>query len=184
MVGIQAHQDALDRLQILGFEHTSRHLHGINHLARGETVGIVSHRIALVVIADGIREVDGIGGVGLEGIDERNGDSLSASLDFRHFQLWRRHHHLLRRIIQLDELIEVDIDFLLIHFRGTVARRGSYHLGRSLVKPSAIGLSHLGTGSQQQEDQQIEGQKQGVCLHLMHQQVLYSVLIHHYYLYF
>ena len=66
MVGIQSHQDTLDRFQILRFQHMPRYLHGINGSSRRETVGIVSHRIALVVIADGIREVDGVGGIRLE----------------------------------------------------------------------------------------------------------------------
>ena len=66
MVGIQSHQDTLDRFQILRFQHMARYLHGINGSSRRETVGIVSHRIALVVIADGIREVDGVGGIRLE----------------------------------------------------------------------------------------------------------------------
>ena len=55
-----------DRFQILRFQHMPRYLHGINGSSCRETVGIVSHRIALVVIADGIREVDGVGGIRLE----------------------------------------------------------------------------------------------------------------------
>ena len=66
MVGIQSHQDTLDRFQILRFQHISRYLHRINGSTCRETIGVVSHRIALVVVADGIREVDGIGGIRLE----------------------------------------------------------------------------------------------------------------------
>ena len=39
-----------------------RDFHGINGFTSGERIGEMSHRIAFVVVHNGIREVDGIGG--------------------------------------------------------------------------------------------------------------------------
>ena len=49
----------------------------------------MSERIALIVVADGIGEIHGIGGVGDEGIVERDGDFPARHIDFRHLLLGR-----------------------------------------------------------------------------------------------
>ena len=60
---IQAYHDALDGFEIAGIEHIARYFEGINLFACGEAIGIATHRVILVVIADGIAEVDGISGI-------------------------------------------------------------------------------------------------------------------------
>ena len=151
MICVKTYQNTLDRLQILRFEHISRHLHRIDNFAGSETVGIVSHRIALVIIADGIGEVDGIGSIRLERIYQRNLNMLARSLDFRHFELRRRNNHFLGRIIYLDIFVEIDIHLLLLHIYALVGWQSSNHLRRSFVEPATIRLSHLGTGCQHEE---------------------------------
>ena len=162
LIIIETYENTLDRFQILSLQHISRNLHRINDGTCRKTIGIVAHRISLVVVADSIREVDSISGIGFQRIDKRNMNTLSCAFDFRHFELRRRNHHLLGRIIHLDKLIEVNIYLLLLHIDSTVSWRGTYHLRWCLVKPSSVRLSHSCTGSQQEEDRQIERQKQGI----------------------
>ena len=65
-VVIEPYGDALDRLQVAGVKYIARHFEGVDLLARGEAIGERAHRIALIVVADGIAKIDGIGGVGLQ----------------------------------------------------------------------------------------------------------------------
>ena len=61
---IKTNHYALNRLEIAGIENITGNLESIYLLASRKTIGVVSHRIILVVIADSIAEIDGISGIG------------------------------------------------------------------------------------------------------------------------
>ena len=119
LVGIQPHEDALDGLKVLGFKHISAYLHGVYLIACGETVSVIAQWVALVVVRDGITEVDGIGGIGLQTVFQFHENSLSLRFNLRRFQLWRRHYYFLGGILQFDKLIEIDVNFLARYLCGT-----------------------------------------------------------------
>ena len=151
LVAVKAHENALDGFQVLGIKHVARHFERVDMVAGGEAVGIVSQRVSLVVVGDGIREVDGVSGVRLQLVLQAYCDLLPGGLDFRCFQLRRRHDNLLRGVLQLDELVEVDAHLPAVHIGSTLGRRCPEHSGGCLVVPAAIGLSHLGTGNKEEK---------------------------------
>ena len=65
-VVVESYHDALHRLQVRGIKHIACHLEGVDALTCGEGEGVRPHRIALVIVADGIAEVYGVGGVLLQ----------------------------------------------------------------------------------------------------------------------
>ena len=65
---IQSDRNTLDGLQIAGINDIACHLEGINLLTGREGKGIVAHRISLVIVRNGIAEVNGIGGIGLQAV--------------------------------------------------------------------------------------------------------------------
>ena len=85
---IQSHENAFDRLHVRCLDNVSGDFQGVNLSARGETVGKISQRVSLVVVTDGVAEIDGVGGVGLERVLQFHDDALACRLDFRHFHLW------------------------------------------------------------------------------------------------
>ena len=151
LVAVKAHENALDGFQVLGIKHIARHFERVDMVAGGEAVGIVSQRVSLVVVGDGIREVDGVSGVRLQLVLQAYCNLLPGGLDFRCFQLRRRHDDLLRGVLQLDELVEVDAHLPAVHIGSTLGRRCPEHSGWCLVVPAAIGLSHLGTGNKEEK---------------------------------
>ena len=55
---MQADHYALYGLQILGIEHSTRHGQGINDITCREHIGKILIRVALVIVDDGIIEID------------------------------------------------------------------------------------------------------------------------------
>ena len=164
-IAVESHQDAFYWFQVLGIKHISRHLHGVYLLAGREAVGIVAQGIALVVVGDGVAEVDGIGGIGLERVFQLDDDALSGRLDFGHLYLRWRHHHVLRGILDLDKLVEVDDHLARSDVCRLVGRRGTHHSRRLFVVPSAVGLSHFGARAEQEKQQGEHTKKsQPLCL--------------------
>ena len=53
-VGIQPDEYALDWLEVAGVDHIARHFERVDALSRRETVGVVAHRVAFVVVGDGV----------------------------------------------------------------------------------------------------------------------------------
>ena len=112
---VKSHHDTLDGFEVAGVEHVSCHFEGIDLLACREAVGIVAHRVTLVVVCDGVAEVDGVGRVLLQGVLQFHDDSLTSSFDFRHLELWWRDDNLIGGIFQFDIFIEEDGDLLRMH---------------------------------------------------------------------
>ena len=105
---IESHHDAFHGFERLSLDDISRYLHRVDLFAGREGIGVVAQRITLVVVADGIREVDGVGRIGFQRVKQLHDNLLAGGLDFGNFQLGRRHHHVLRGIVYLDEFIEMD----------------------------------------------------------------------------
>ena len=105
----------LYRFQIACIKHISGYLKRINLIAGRETVSIVTHRIPLIVIADGIAEIDGVSGVLFQRVLQLHYDFLTRGIDLWHLQLRRRYRHLARGILKLDEFIEIDRYLLRLH---------------------------------------------------------------------
>ena len=147
---IKTNHYALNRLEIAGIENITGNLESIYLLASRETIGIVSHGIILVVIADSIAEIDGISGIGHQRILQFNNYLLSCSLDIRHLELWRRHNNLVGCIGKLDIFVE-EYGYLLCCYIGCLICWGTAeNLWWIIIVPSAIGLSHTGaTGDSQ-----------------------------------
>ena len=88
-VGIETYENALDGFQVLCLDHKTGHFHCVYLLAGRETVGVVAQGISLIVVADGIAEVDGIGSVFAQAVFQFHGDAFAGALDFRRLYLWR-----------------------------------------------------------------------------------------------
>ena len=119
---MQTHHYALYRFQVLGVEHCTRHGQGINHLTGREHIGEILIRVALVIVDDGVIEINRVCCVGHERIEQLNGDLLSVITDFGHLHLGWRHHHLLERVLQADVLVEQYLDLTVAHTSGIDAR--------------------------------------------------------------
>ena len=150
-VGTCHAQHALHRFEVLSRHHGASHFERVDMVARRETVGVVAHRVALVVVGDGVREVDGVRSVGLQRVLQLHADLLARSLYLRLLKLRRRHHHLLRRVVELYELVEVDVHLLRLHVSAAVGRCRAYHMRRRLVVPSSGGASHAGARREQRD---------------------------------
>ena len=148
--GEKSHHHPLDGLQVLGIEHSAGHLHGVNHIARTERIGVLSHRVALVVVLDGIAEVDGVGGIGLQRIKEVHLHALALGPHVGSLYLRRGNHHLLVGAFQFHIFIEKDAHLLLGHTHCPVGRHARHHHGRLFVVASAIGIADAGTRHGQQ----------------------------------
>ena len=159
-VAVQPHENAFDRLQIVGFKHVTGHFERIDMVAGGETIGIVAQRIALVVVRDGVGEVYRVGSVGFQRVHKLHADALALSLDLGRLKLWRRYNHVLCRVADGDELIKVDVYVLAVHIGGMVVRIGTDHFRWCLIVPATIGLSHAGTRVEQKQEKKREGEEQ------------------------
>ena len=126
-------------------EHIAAHFHRVDFRTGREAIGVVAQRVALVVIGDGIGEVDGIGDIRLQRVLQFHFDALTRRLDFRHLNLWRRYDDFLRWVINLDELVEEDAHLLRCDVRAAIFRRGSDDAWRRLIEPATIWISHTGT---------------------------------------
>ena len=83
-------------------------MEGVHAFASGEGERIVTIRITLVVVNDGIGKVDRVGHVGFEGIKQRDGDTPSVGLNLWLLDLWGRDDHPFRRIVHLHYLVELN----------------------------------------------------------------------------
>ena len=143
-IGIQAYLNALHGLQVLGIQDIARDFHRVDGFAGGERIGKVAQGVAFVVVGNGIAEVDGIGGVLFQRVEQVDEYALACALYFRHFQLGRRHNDVLRGVVHLDVLVEVDGHALRLHACGFVGWGGADDAWRLLVVPSAVGVTHAG----------------------------------------
>ena len=143
-VGVESYEYSLDGFEVFGIEYCSRHLESVYSVASGEGESVVAHGIAFVVVLDGVGEVDGVGRAVLERVHQFDGDASSHGVDFRHFQLGRRHHDFFCGVVEFDILVELQYDFLCPSVGGVLFGAGAYDFRRILVIGSAIGCSDVG----------------------------------------
>ena len=128
----------------------SRHLERVDMVAGRECKGVVSERIALIVVGDGIGKVDGISGVLLQTVLQLHLNAAPLTRDFGLFKLRWRHDNLFRRVVELYIFIEKYRYLLSFHARCLVGRCGTENPRRRLVEPSAIRIAHLCARREQQ----------------------------------
>ena len=115
-------------------------------VARREAEGVVAHGVALVVVADGIAEVHGIGGVGFQRVFQVDGDSTACGLDVGHLDLWGRDNHLVLWVVQFDIFAEVDGHLPAFHVDALVIGGRTDNAWGRVVIPAAVRTAHAGTG--------------------------------------
>ena len=84
---MQAYHQPLNGFKILGVQNRTRHSQGVNLLAGGEYIGEVLVGITLVIVNDGIAEVNGLGRVRIQTVKQFHCDLLATVLYFGHLQL-------------------------------------------------------------------------------------------------
>ena len=151
-IGIKPYLNPFHRLQALGIQHIAANLHRVDMIACGKRIGVVPQRVVLIVVGDGIAEVNGVSGVLFQRVEQMDEYPFARALDFRHLQLWRRHDDILRGVVHFNVLIKVDGHALALHTSGLVLRSGTNNAGRLFVVPSTIGLPHAGTGDNKEDD--------------------------------
>ena len=148
-VVIESHEDTLDGFEGLGIDDIACHFQRVDHITGGETVGVVAHRVALVVVGDSIGEIHRVGGVGDQRVLDFHGDTIAGSLDLGGFQLRGRDDHFLGGVVEFDILVEEDGDLPAAHGGGEFFRIGGHDMRWGIIIPSAVGLPHSGATCQQ-----------------------------------
>ena len=98
------------RVGLIRIGSVARHIHRVNLLARREYIAHRVQGVALVVVENRRAEVDGIGGVRLQGILDSHNDA-TATPDDRGFLLHRRRgKELLLLVLNLHILVKFDVN--------------------------------------------------------------------------
>ena len=161
-IKVQAREYALHRFEIFGVENVAGHLHGVGRCPCGKNISVLPQRIALVVVGDGIGEVDRVGRVGDHRIEEFYRDFASRDFDLGLFDLRWRDNDFLGGVVHLDEFVESETElhfFVASHlFRSTHA----HDVRRGLVVGPAVGPVAL-VGAARPEGQEAEknGEEEG-----------------------
>ena len=160
--GEEADQHSLDGFQVGCIEHSARDFHGVYLAASAEAVGVVAHRVALVVVHDSVAEVDGVGGVSLQRVVERNLHVFAFGAYIGGFQLRGRDDDFVVSVLELDKFVEANPHLACRDVHGAVGRIAGQHLRRYLVVDAAIGSADA-CASHQKE--QCQACKYMFCLH-------------------
>ena len=150
-VVVESHQDAFHGFQVFCPDYISRHLQGVDMVARGEGVSVVAERVSLVVVAYGVGEVDGVSGVWLQRVYKLHAYALALALYLWSLELRWRHHHVFRGVVYLYILIKIDEHLFLLHVCRPFGGIGANDPWRCLVEPSAVGVSHARATLQEQK---------------------------------
>ena len=143
---VETYHQSLDGLQVLGIQAITAHLKGVDMVAGRETEGVVAHGVALIVVADGVAKVHGIGGVGFQRVFQVDGDSTACSLDVGHLNLWGRDDDLVLRVVQFNIFAEVDGHLPALHVDALVVGGRADNAWGRVVIPAAVRTAHAGTG--------------------------------------
>ena len=80
---IETDKDSFHGFEVFGCNDITRDLHRVDFCTRRKAVSVVTEGVTLVVIADGITEINGISGVGFQRIEQLNFDRFACSLNLR-----------------------------------------------------------------------------------------------------
>ena len=111
--------------------------------------------VLLVVVRDGMTEVNGVRGVGLQRVLELDADLSPDDLNAGQLLLWRSDDHVLRRFIDLNQFIENDLHasplvVRLLRWRCTADKPGRLLVIRPTVRSRHIGARHSAPDQQSQ----------------------------------
>ena len=145
-------RDARHRLQIFRIQQDTGNLQCVDHVTCREGEGKVLIYVLLVVVGDGVGEVDRIGGILPQRIGQLDDGLASGGTDHRHLLLGRSDNHLLGGLFDLDQLVKDNLDLLSLVVCLVGQRCAADKFGRQFVVGPAIGRSDVGTGCQQQQE--------------------------------
>ncbi len=143
-VAVQHHDQGAVGLAAEGHGHSAGELEGIDIAARGKSISEMPEYIALVIIAEGVAEIEGIGSIGLERVFEVYGHRLQFEL---HRRLDLRHgkcDQFLARVFQVDILIEGEHDLIALEMQGIQLWLRRQKHGRKGILGTARGRDHIG----------------------------------------
>ena len=125
------------RLQILGVQQDSGHLHTVDGFAGREREGIILQYILLIIIGDRIGKVYRIGRILLQRIHQLDDRLPAVRPDNGLLHLGWSDDHVLGRLIDLDQLIKNNLHLLSLIVYLVRQRRTAYELRRGLIiRPS------------------------------------------------
>ncbi len=101
-VVVQADRDAGHRFKVLGIQQNPRYFKRVDYFSGRESEREVFEHVFLIIVGDGIGEVDRIGRVGFQAVFKFDNGFLSGCADDRQLQLGRCDNHILRRFLDLD----------------------------------------------------------------------------------
>ena len=144
-VAMQTNGDAGHRLQILCIQDRSGYLQRVDNITCREGECKVFQDILFVVVGNRVGEINRIGHVLFQRIQQLNLYLFSCATNNRHFALWRCDNHILRRIVQLNQLIKQNLH-LLSFVVGTVGNRyTAYELRGKFIIRAAVGIADIRT---------------------------------------
>ena len=144
-VAVDADHHSLSRLEILGLKHHAGNAEGIDCGAGGKIHGESVEDIALVEVADGVGEINGVGSAVAQRVAQFESNPAAVGAGNRLLHLGRRYHELVLNILKLYVLVEEDINAVTV-YTGRAWRGGRAHeLGGSLVARATFGPAYRGT---------------------------------------
>ena len=141
---VETDKHLLHRFTGLSVQHLPRKGKRIKHLSRRKRILVILEHIAFVEVLDGVAQVDGIGGVGLQAFLETDDQGLVAELDVGFVLQRRRHQHVLVGVVEGDILVEGDFYFLTIKINATILWLRINHFRGCDVLGSTCGCYHIG----------------------------------------
>ena len=147
---MQADDDVLHRLQVLGPQDDARHGQRVNLVACRERKGVAVQLVALVVVFDSVREVDDVGGVFFQGVTELHRHLLAHGADEWHRAWGRGDDDLLLLVLQVDDFVKGDFHLVALEVKRPGRWRRLDDLRRRIVTRSALRRPDTGTGHEQQ----------------------------------
>ena len=114
-------------------------------VARRKIKAEILHFIFLVVVGDGVAEVDRIGRVGNQRIVQRNRYGTTQRRHLRHLGLWGRDDDFFARIFDLNDFVKFKNDFIFVVVKRSSQWRTFFQYRRRFVFGSSSGSTHVGT---------------------------------------
>ena len=141
---MQTDRNTGHRFEVLCIQQDSRHLERIDHVSGRESEREVLEHVLLVIVRYGIGEVDRIGCIGFQRIFQLDHRLLAGRTNNRQLHLGRSDNHILRRLLDLDQLVEQDLDLFTCIINLVRNRRTAYELGRHLIVRPSVRTTDIG----------------------------------------
>ena len=142
---MQTDRDTGHRFQVFRIQQDTGNFQRIDHITGREGKREILEHILLVIVGDRIGKVDRIGRILFQCIFQLDHHLLSGSTDYRQLHLRRCDDHILRRLIQLHQLIKQDFHLLPLIVLLVWSRKAADKFRRRLIIRSSVRRSHIGT---------------------------------------